>query len=221
MSLSNHACKPDPPPLPPPVEEPKDYVLNYFDFQFAPDSKVYLDSSLHIHASFPAWALTSLKKGLYDVTIEGYGQKGPEDWPVLGIAFNDSDAFENIAVFDTSIITQQIARLAVLRDSVTIFLYLANDSYDKVTKADCNVFIKRLTFKPVAMKTAILRWDPNVEKDLAGYKIYQSLAFFQNVGKATSVILNLEAGRPYRFSVTAYDTSGNESDFSNEVEVKL
>lgn len=59
--------------------------------------------------------------------------------------------------------------------------------------------------------------------DLAGYKVYYgtSSGNYTNqtdVGNVlTSQITNLTAGITYYFAVTAYDTSGNESGYSNEV----
>jgi YHS domain-containing protein len=81
--------------------------------------------------------------------------------------------------------------------------------------------------------SATLYWDPNTEPDLAGYKIYYGtsprtgsdpkvcgLCGYSNrvdVGKVTTYTLNnLTNGQTYYFSVTAYDTSNNESAFSNQ-----
>jgi hypothetical protein len=69
---------------------------------------------------------------------------------------------------------------------------------------------------------AVLSWDPNTESDLAGYKVYvgtasQSYGPPTDVGKVTSFkVINLLPGKTYYFAVTAYDTSGNESGYSNE-----
>ena len=66
-------------------------------------------------------------------------------------------------------------------------------------------------------------WDPNSESDLAGYRIYygtQSGSYNTNVdaGNATSVeIKGLQTNTTYYFAVTAYDVTGNESPFSQEV----
>jgi chitinase len=57
----------------------------------------------------------------------------------------------------------------------------------------------------------------------AGYKLYygragQSYEFVLDVGKVASYTLDgLEEGQPYYITVTAYDATGVESDFSNEV----
>ncbi len=63
--------------------------------------------------------------------------------------------------------------------------------------------------------------------DLAGYKVYfgtSSGSYSQSAdaGNVTSYTWgNLAAGTPYYFTITAYDTSGNESSFSNEVSKTL
>ncbi|MFQ6112450.1 MAG: fibronectin type III domain-containing protein, partial [bacterium] len=71
----------------------------------------------------------------------------------------------------------------------------------------------------------IVSWDPNGEHDLSGYKIYygttsRSYGQVVDVGNVTSRrITGLQAGVRYFFAVTAYDFSGNESAFSEEVNI--
>jgi hypothetical protein len=77
-----------------------------------------------------------------------------------------------------------------------------------------------------------LAWDPNSETDLAGYGIYfrkstngppydlfgyVTLADLQDANNPTFTLTNLEKGFQYFFAATAYDTDGNESDYSNSV----
>jgi hypothetical protein len=68
-----------------------------------------------------------------------------------------------------------------------------------------------------------LAWDPNSEPDLAGYVLYwgtssRSYTFSDDVGNTTThTISGLSVGQTYHFTVTAYDTSANESGYSNEV----
>src|SRR5262245_23873194 len=63
--------------------------------------------------------------------------------------------------------------------------------------------------------------------DVAGYKLYYGLTsrtydFIKTVGNQTKyAISGLEQGRTYYVTVTAYDASGNESSFSNEVSVTV
>ena len=68
-----------------------------------------------------------------------------------------------------------------------------------------------------------LEWSANTEQDLAGYIIYQGTSSrdydaSMDVGNWTSAtIANLEENEAYYFAVTAYDTDGNESFYSDEV----
>jgi hypothetical protein len=68
-----------------------------------------------------------------------------------------------------------------------------------------------------------LAWDPNSEPDLAGYVLYwgtssRSYTFSDDVGNTTThTIPGLSVGQTYFITVTAYDTSANESGYSNEV----
>lgn len=68
-----------------------------------------------------------------------------------------------------------------------------------------------------------LAWDPNTEADLAGYRVHvggTSHTYTQiiDVGRVNSfTVLDLSAGQPYFFAVTAYDIFANESGYSSEV----
>ena len=76
---------------------------------------------------------------------------------------------------------------------------------------------------PSGNMSANLTWDANQEPDLAGYKVYYGTTSRNyttpiDVGNSiSSTVPNLAAGVQYFFSITAYDTSGYESIFSNEV----
>lgn len=75
--------------------------------------------------------------------------------------------------------------------------------------------------------SALLVWDPNRETDLAGYKVYvgeQSRRYdvTYHVGLQSFFPLStLSPGKTYFLAVTAYDLSGNESDFSQEIRVEI
>jgi len=84
-----------------------------------------------------------------------------------------------------------------------------------------------------------LRWNANSEPDRAGYRIYYDTdtgSPYEGKGPAESdspidvkidnveigdaasyTVLGLNDDESYFFAVTAYDTSGNESGYSNEV----
>ena len=73
---------------------------------------------------------------------------------------------------------------------------------------------------------AILSWDANSEADLAGYNLYYGTApqiyrFVVDVGNVTDYNLNnlnVNEDVNYYMALTSYDTSGNESDLSEELD---
>lgn len=84
--------------------------------------------------------------------------------------------------------------------------------------------------RPSTNQTVTLAWDPNPEVDIAGYRLYHGTetrfgntneVYLEPVIEITNatqcVVTNLEYGFTYFFAVTAFNTSGLESDFSNEV----
>ena len=85
------------------------------------------------------------------------------------------------------------------------------------------VFVLCSTFSHAAASDVTLAWDPNPEPDIAGYKVhYGTYSRLYNqtidVGNWTSCIVSgLQDGKTYYISVTAYDTSGNESAYSGEI----
>jgi len=68
-----------------------------------------------------------------------------------------------------------------------------------------------------------LAWDQTSDAAAIGYRLYwgtesRQYALLADVGNATSeVVSNLQDGVTYYFAVTAYDTRGNDSAYSNEV----
>ena len=84
----------------------------------------------------------------------------------------------------------------------------------------------------IAANQIIISWDPNTEPDLEGYVLYGKqgspeppfdyVDSYPEVDLADplnprAVITDLESDVTYYFAVTAYDTEGNESDYSNTV----
>ena len=71
-----------------------------------------------------------------------------------------------------------------------------------------------------------LAWDPNIEPDIARYKVYYGTASRAygtpiDVGNVTTyTLIGLTQGVTYYIAVTAYDRN-NESGFSNEVSGKI
>jgi hypothetical protein len=82
-----------------------------------------------------------------------------------------------------------------------------------------------MTVNAPSTSSATLTWTPNTDADLVGYKIYQRAASgaygaalaIVPVGTVTYQATGLSANTTYFFVITAYDSAGNESLFSNEV----
>jgi hypothetical protein len=72
-----------------------------------------------------------------------------------------------------------------------------------------------------------LSWDANTEPDLAGYRIYRALngGAFEKIADVNEIPAYsdkpVEAGKTYRYVVTAVDKSGNESARSSVAEASL
>jgi len=75
--------------------------------------------------------------------------------------------------------------------------------------------------------TIIVTWLPNSEQDLAGYNVHYGIAsrsYSHTVSAGldtTCQVSGLEPGHEYFFAVTAYDTAGNESQYSKEVSIYI
>lgn len=73
----------------------------------------------------------------------------------------------------------------------------------------------------------IVEWDSNDEPDLAGYIVYygmasRSYAYWEDVGPVTEhLITTMPDTGLFYFALTAYDSSGNESGFSEEVSIRI
>jgi hypothetical protein len=72
-----------------------------------------------------------------------------------------------------------------------------------------------------------LTWEANTEPNLTGYRVYYGTAsetyyYSVDIGNVTSCsVSNLLVGQTYYFVVTAYNTDGIESEYSEEVSVAV
>lgn len=69
-----------------------------------------------------------------------------------------------------------------------------------------------------------LQWDANTETDLAGYRVYQgtgsnpaTFTRVQETAATTATIKELDSSKAHSFAVTAYNSAGMESAYSNVV----
>jgi subtilisin family serine protease len=76
-------------------------------------------------------------------------------------------------------------------------------------------------FSAIASDNAItLTWQPNEKDNIAGYKIYSSLGNPVDIGNVISYkIENLANGVPLSISMSAYNSSGNESPKTREITI--
>jgi len=77
-----------------------------------------------------------------------------------------------------------------------------------------------------SMSTVDLYWDPSTSNTETGYKIYYGTSASNytdsvDVGNTTSYTMSLTSGNTYYIAITAYNSSNNESGFSNELSVSL
>ncbi len=85
------------------------------------------------------------------------------------------------------------------------------------------VFLIPNNVQSATSNSATLHWAANQEPDLAGYRVYRgfqsgSYGESRNIGNTTTYqFANLEYGKTHYFAVTAFDSSGNESNPSSEV----
>jgi hypothetical protein len=85
-----------------------------------------------------------------------------------------------------------------------------------------SIYLLIVLFPCLAHADVVLQWDPNSETDLAGYKVYYgtSSGIYGTpitIGTQASYTFTQLASGTYYFAVTAYNASGLESAFSNEV----
>lgn len=72
-----------------------------------------------------------------------------------------------------------------------------------------------------------LTWQQNTEPDLAGYRVYRAVGSgpLRRIAEVSQIPSysdhGVEAGKTYRYAVSAFDQSGNESDRSAPIEVTM
>jgi hypothetical protein len=137
----------------------------------------------------------------------------------------------NSGVKSFTIITLDVPKLGGIRMSLS-----ANGCstlFPKSKNIVINLFFLFFTtllifFPPkVHCSQVTLAWDPVSASELAGYKIYYGFSsgtyqWVRDVGNVTTATLSsLTAGTTYYSAATAYNTSGIESHYSNEVKFTI
>lgn len=109
------------------------------------------------------------------------------------------------------------------RDFDPVRLVLSAAGHGNALKWLGGLLLNLLLTVAAAAGQVTLTWDPNLEPDLAGYRVYfgsQSRQYTNllDVGRLNlAIVPNLKDGEVYFFAVTAYNQQGLESDYSNEV----
>jgi hypothetical protein len=80
-----------------------------------------------------------------------------------------------------------------------------------------------LALSGYGQQSVTLAWDPSPDTNVIGYRVYYGAANYTftnavDVGDATTgTMTGLVAGVTYYFAVCAYDATGAESDYSNQI----
>ena len=108
-----------------------------------------------------------------------------------------------------------------LLSGVNVITLTARDTSGKRSQGPPTV-----PYSPSTSNSANLAWDSVTATNLSGYRIYYGTSpgtYLQSFGQGITVgntttytLLGLSSGTRYYFAVTAFDTSGNESVYSNE-----
>lgn len=199
-----------------------DYVTLYGK----PERKTYMYQDL---------SLLPFRK--FHLRVEAAGESGDNRWPKLAVAFNDTNNLLKEIVVNSTAFQSYDFGIFEAPAPGSLYLVFTNDYYNPATRADVNLQIRQAVLTPAASDPVIVRsrkltltWNRNQEPDVAGYRIYHSVA----VGTAkesnarielnpehTSHVFDVNYGRDYFYAMTAVDTAGNESALSAEIMARV
>lgn len=180
-------------------------------------------SVMHAHAFFKTYPSAAAAPSI--TGIDYYFYKSGVSTPILSY-----DAFTP----GPNVIVNFAPDLSSLdKDSTYQILVFGRDSLGIRSLAAIDTFVVP-DIPPAAPKNLValsgngevtLTWSPNIEGDFHGYYLYQSTSpnpmtltdSVLNIGDTTKTISGLTNGTTYYFRLTARDTAGHESAYSNEV----
>lgn len=189
----------------------------FYPMQFFKTGEVVISAGdVALKSLFDVAGLASTPAGIFTLTVRAYADTARSIQPRMVVRMGQVD-----------IATVRVRRavddyvFSNVTAGDTLRIILADDYYDPLTGEDVNIHVLKVTFSPNDAGAQLV-WDANTEEDLLGYNIYQGLSSRvygapQNVGFSTTYPLGYLDGKTRYFSVTAFDTAGNESDYSNEV----
>ncbi|MFQ5706616.1 MAG: T9SS type A sorting domain-containing protein [bacterium] len=179
-----------------------------------------------------AYPLSSVPFSTFTVVVEVSADTAANRWPMLGLAFNDSSNLQ-IEKQLTSVAWQNLSlgQFTPGEDDSVIYFSFTNDYYNPEKNQDLNLRMRKVTFLDGDMELERVQrvrvsWNPNVEPDLAGYRVYygtssKNYSNHIDVGPVTEMELSLEPHDRYYFAVQAYDLALNESLLSEEVKYEF
>jgi hypothetical protein len=209
------------------------YQLPAQDIEFLPTSFTLTGNTALTAGEGHIWGKTGLLSvtlpqptiGPTIIQIEAKGEFGGAGWPIAEVR-TPGGAGWLLGSFLANTATYETYSLQTLEGIGSLGINMINDG--KSDAGNTNLHIRRIVVKnsfttPAYHDSITVRWDPNVETDLAGYRVFAGTASraytrHKTLGlDTTAVVTELVVGVKYYFAVTAFDSAGNESAFSNEV----
>lgn len=190
----------------------------FYPMQFFKTGETVISAGdVALKSLFDVAGLASTPAGISTLTVRAYADTARGIQPRMVVRIGQVD----IATVQTRrAVDDYIFQNVTAGD--TLWLILADDYYDPLTGEDVNIHILQVTFGNGSADARLI-WNANTELDLAGYRLYFGIASRtyedpDEVGLSTSYSLaSFRDGVTRFFAVTAVDTVGNESDYSNEV----
>jgi hypothetical protein len=203
------------------------YSQKYEGNDFNLSSSYLLDNgNIGCYSNFSGVRLESDLIDSVSVTIRGRSTSGI----AILKCISPGDVIKHFNIIDG----ETILRFYNIRQGLWNFQFVNDYDPDPPGGADDRnveiewIELKQLTTQtPVEKTTFTLTWNKNTEKDLKGYKVYwgsSSRNYSNNISVGIDTTYQskkiLSPGFMYFFTVTAFDTSNNESGYGNEVSKK-
>ncbi len=197
-------------------------ALNKDDFAYLPGSYDHIQIG---------WSPT----GDFELEVTARGDVVRDLKPVMSIylgRISPADSLGEVIV-DSS---WQTYRLTLRGDGRALLLAFVNDYWDPDAGEDVNLYIKQVIYKSISPisngiitfsgNSFLVSWNANTDPDLAGYRVHlghQSHAYSAkyDTKDTTYRFSGLQSDTLYYVAVSAVDTAGNESGFSEEKVIRL
>lgn len=205
------------------------------------------DGALNLWTTAPGFKDISLPIGTYQVVVTARGDIAPlpNGYPIMLLAIDTTTNVVGSATVNKASYAEYPLTVSLKKSSFRLFVRMKENYTDRsVTPVqDRNLFIAKIAFtrldspsQNIPLKgSLVVSWNANVEPDLAGYRIYYarqsrfatdnflpSYEYVVAVDKQRRdfTVANLLAGN-YYLAMTAFDSAGNESTFSEEKSITI